>query len=473
MPAPKFATARDPSRPTRGGREARFAAAMLGQPYMPHQRLIADVAGELVRNEQGLWVPAYKIVVVTEQRQSGKSHQSMAGNGERCFSVPRFRSWYTAQTGQDARDQFLKFEEENIRGTALEPFVKVKRGRGEEVMTFPNGSTIRPHPPTEEKLHGKQSNRNDIDEAWAFSEDEGKALMQAIAPTQLTRPDAQTFIWSAGGTPASTWLASLVARGRDGDPDIAYFEWAIPDDADPEDFDVILAHHPAAGRTISRDSLRALRAAFKDDPAGWARAAGNRWTEVIGGAITAEQWEAVRWPDPIPDDAPLAYGAARATDGSHVAIAAAAQVDGPDGPVTVVELLDVLPTAYMAAEHVLGWATDGALAVAPGGPSASLHRDLVNLNARRLLPMTAQDESAAVGNVLDSFAPRAIRWRRHPDLDAARQIAGTRNTGDGGKAWARLAAGGSVAPLEAGTLAAWALRHGPKAKGIPRIITAD
>jgi hypothetical protein len=88
-------------------------------------------------------------------------------------------------------------------------------------MKFPNLSQLRPHPPTEAALHGKQSDRNDIDEAWAFEEVRGKALMQAVAPTQLTRPHAQTFIWSAGGTAGSTWLADLVARGRGGDPGIA------------------------------------------------------------------------------------------------------------------------------------------------------------------------------------------------------------------------------------------------------------
>lgn len=468
MPPPRFATKREPGRPTLGTRQARFAEQLLGQPFMPHQRLIADVAGELRQNDDGLWVPRYPLVVVTEPRQAGKSHQAMAKNGERCFSVPGWRSWYTAQTGQDARDLFLKFEEENIRGTNLEPFTDLKRGKGEEVLRFANGSTIRPHPPTEEKLHGKQSDGNDIDEGWAFSEDEGKALLQAIGPTQLTRPHAQTWVWSAGGTAASTWLASLVARGRDGDPEIAYFEWAIPEDADAEDLDVILAHHPAAGRTISRDSLAGLRVLFKDDPAGWARAAGNRWTEVIGGAITAEQWDSLRWEDPVPDDAAVAYGAARSVDGSEVAICAAVDVDGA----TVVELLDVLPTGYRAAETVKGWATDGRVAVPTNGPSSTLHRGLQTLRSRKLLGMSTADEAAACMNLLDSIPQRAIRFRRHELLDAAQRVAGTRTTGDGGRAWARVAAGGSIAPLEAAGLAAWALDHGRRTRPKQRLIVA-
>lgn len=475
MPAPKFATARDLEAPTLGMRQGRFAAAMLGQPFMPHQQLIADVAGELRPTDDprgwtfaglpGFWVPRRKIVVVTEQRQAGKSHQSMAGTGERCFAAPGFRSWYTAQTGQDARDQFLKFEEENIRGRPLSRFVKLKRGRGEEVMVFPNGATIRPHPPTEEKLHGKQSHRNDIDEAWAFSEEEGRALMQAIAPTQLTIPTAQTWIWSAGGTAESTWLAKLVARGREGDPDIAFFEWAIPDDADAEDLEIVLAHHPAAGRTISRESLEALRQAFKDDPAGWARAAGNRWTEVIGGAISGDAWRGLRYADPIPDDAPVAYGAARSADGSQVVIAAAAEVEG----LTVVEVIAVLPGSFGFGDRIAAL-TDGPLGIAVNGPSRNLYDAAGKVKRVRLVKYTDQDYSAACADLVDAIEPRRYRFRRHPDLDAAVTVAATRKLGDGGFVWSRTSTAAPIAALEAATIAAHALSTRPASKGRPRIL---
>lgn len=449
MPAPKFATKRDPSRPTLGTRQGKFARVWLGQPFMPWQQLVADVAGELRPDGN----PAYPMVVVTVQRQAGKSHLAMAQTGERAFSRSRFRAWYTAQTGGDARDQFLKFDEEVVTGTALEAVVKTLRGNGHEVMKFPNGSQLRPHPPTETALHGKQSDRNDIDEAWAFDEEEGKLLLQAISPTQLTRPGAQTFIWSAGGTAASTWLASLVARGRAGDPTIAYFEWGIPDDADPEDLEVIAAHHPAYGHTVTLDSLRAMRAQFGDDVPGWARAAGNRWTEVIGGAIRLDEWRASRHADPIPDDAPVGYGAARSADGSQVVVAAAAQV----GDEVVCEVLDVLPV-FGSAAAVKDWAGGESVAVDRSGPSASLADELDRLDAQ-LLPLGTREVSAACANVLDGIAARRYRFRQHPALDEAVRVAGTRAVGDGGKAWARVAAGAPIAALEAVTNAAWSLTH--------------
>lgn len=463
MPEPKFSTKRDPAYDTLGGRQSAFAKIWLGHELMPAQRLIADVAGELLPN--GL--PRYPLVVVTEPRQAGKSHLSMAQIGERCLSRRGFRAWYTAQTGSDARDQFVKFHEEVVKGQALEPMVQTLVGAGREVMRFPStGSQLRPHPPTEEKLHGKQSDRNDIDEAWAFSEDEGRMLMQAIGPTQLTRPGAQTFIWSAGGTAASTWLASLVARGRAGDPGICYFEWGIPDDADPNDLDVIAAHHPAHGYTVTRDSLRSLKTLFEGDPAGWARAAGNRWTEVIGGAINATHWERSRALDPIPADAPIGFGAARAADGSEVAIVAAAEVAGR----IVVEVVAIIPDVYNAAEHVAAAIGDNTLAVDRVGPSASL-ADALETAGVPLLPMTSGNVVAATAKVLDALkvTEPPIRYRNHPALDAAVKVAGTRLLGDGGKVWARVASGRSIAALEAATLAIWSLGHRAPDVGEPII----
>lgn len=448
----KFATKRDPSRPTRGGLQGKFAAIWLGAPLMPAQQYIADVAGELVRDEEtGLWVPARPLVIVTEPRRAGKSHLAMAKNGERCFAVPNYRAWYTAQTGGDARDAFLKFTED-IADKPLGRVAKSLVGNGREVMKFPNGSTLRPHPPTEQALHGKEGDSNDVDEAWAFSEEEGAALVQAIAPTHLTRPGAQTWIWSAGGTAQSTWLAALVARGRAGDPSIAYFEAGIPDDADPEDLDIIAAHHPAYGHTVSMQSLRELRTSFGDDVAGWARAAGNRWTEVIGGAIGSELWKRVRTDQPIPEDAPLGYGAARAEDGSHVVIAAAAIVDG----VTIVEIVDVVP-AHGAAARVKSWAAGSDLVVDPSGPSASLAADLVKLRATRLRQLTGREAAAACDAFMDALPVRAYRFRQAAVLDDAVQVAALRNVSDGGHAWSRSEAGASIAALEAATNAAHAI----------------
>lgn len=462
--APRFYTRRDPRYPTRGTRQEVFARVWMRKPLMPWQRLVLDVAGEY---DPDTLRPRYPLVVVTAQRQGGKSHVCFVKKAERCFSVGGYRSWYTAQSGQDARRAFLKFDEEHVQGTPLAKFVRVLRGNGNEALSMPNGSTIRPHPPHEKALHGTQGDDNDIDEGWAFTADEGKALMQAISPTHLTRPNAQTWVWSAGGTASSTWLAELVARGRDGDPAIAFFEWGIPDDLDLDDLDEIASWHPAYGYTVDAQSIRNLRTETPDD-AEFARAAGNRWTEVVGGAIPADQWKAARHDDEIPADAPVGYGAARAVDGSDVALAAASRVDGR----IVVEILDVMP-AYGAAQEIAEWVGTSLVAIDPTGSSAAL-RDQCAIAKVRLADMTGTASHATVTTVLDALAAKPdadapIMFRPNEHLDAAVKVAGLRSVGDGGKAWARVRAGASISALEAATSAVWALTHAPKPARKPTI----
>lgn len=456
LPAPKFWTPRDPAFDTRGPRQRTWSKVWLGRDLMPWQRLVLDVAGEV--DEFGL--PRYGLVICTVQRQAGKSHLSFTKTGERCFSSAKYRAWYTAQTGADARDQFLKFDEEHIDGTPLRRFVTTLRGNGHEVMRFANKSTVRPHPPTEAALHGKQSDTNDIDEGWAFDLEQGKSLLQATGPTGLTRPHSQTWVWSAGGTASSTWLAELVARGRSGEPGLAYFEWGIPDDLDLDDLEAIASFHPAYGHTIDVRAIRKLRTLLADD-AEFARAAGNRWTEAIGSAIKGDLWRGRQTTDPIPEEVQVAYGAARAADGSEVVLAAAALM--PDGSV-LCEVVEVIPGAYAAASVLAEWLDGEAVAVNPTGPSASLVENLENADVQ-VVPVGGRDAAAGVTNLLDALDAGAYRFRPHAALDSAVKVAGTRRVGDGGRAWAVVASGASIAALEAVTWAAWAVKgHVPEAE---------
>lgn len=474
MPRPKFATPRNHDLPTTGHLDAQFADIWLGAPLMPWQKMVSDVAGEY-DPETGL--PVYTKVVGVLQRQVGKSHMTMARKGRKCFTRRNTRAWYTAQTGADAQDQFLKFHDDVVADSALGAVVNTLRGNGHAVMRFPNGSTIRPHPPTEKALHGKQSDDNDVDEAWAHEEEEGKAIMQAVAPTQLTRPGAQTFIWSAGGTAESTWLAAEVALGRglcsSDDPSsiiaacreagIAYFEFGIPDDEDfpLDDLELVASYNPAFGHTLTIEGLKSLRTALTDD-AEFARAAGNRWTEVIGGVISDRLWKTVRHEPEIPDDVPLGFGAARSEDGTQVAIVSAAEVDDR----IVVEVCDILPSAYRAAEHVAAWVGSDSYAVDRAGASASLYDDLVTGDDPDPLPITSRDVSGACQFLLDAMTARdengqpapGVVFRPSTVLDDAAKIAGKRKLDNGGWVWAHTAAG-QIAVLQAATLAVYALRH--------------
>src|SRR6056297_3105674 len=96
---PKFATRRRPERQTFGHRLAKVAD-LLGQPLMPWQRFVADVACEF---EPDTGLPAYREVFVTIPRQSGKTTLFLSWQLDRCLNWGRpQRSVFTAQTGKDA-----------------------------------------------------------------------------------------------------------------------------------------------------------------------------------------------------------------------------------------------------------------------------------------------------------------------------------------------------------------------------------
>lgn len=443
----KFYTPRDESLPTYGHRQRDFGRVWCRRVFMPWQQLVANKLGEF---DPATGLRVHGFVVVTVQRQAGKSDLVFVIRAERCFTRPGHLAWYTAQTGQDARDEFLKFYTDKLEDAPLAHAVRLLRGRGEELVRFLNRSSQRPFPPTEKKLHGKQSDDVDIDEAWARSLESGRALVQAVGPTQLTRPGAQLGAWSAGGTPESTWLADLVAKGRAG-ADFPYFELGIPDDADATDLEVIAAHHPAFGYTITMQSLIELRKKMPDDD-DWARAAGNRWTSIIGSAIDSALWRTLRYPDPLGDVSRLGWGAARAEDGSHVALACATLLE--DGRVAA-ELVDVFPT-YRAAATVLDWIKGDPCGVDPEGPSAPLADDLAERKRRNVHLLAGRQAGAACQDLLDGMRDGRYLFREHPQLDAAVAVCQKRSVGDGGVRWSRSTAAGSVAPLEAIT---WAIRE--------------
>ncbi|MBF6483852.1 hypothetical protein IU431_06730 [Nocardia otitidiscaviarum] len=423
---------------------------------MPWQHQVADVALEV--DDRGRFV--HPLVVISVPRQSGKTTLVLAKHVHRCLSRPRARAWHTAQTGQDARDQWREMAGRMLN-SPLAPLISVKWGAGDSRMIFPRtGSELRPHPPTVDALHGKQSDLNDIDEGWVFDDAQGAALMQAIVPTQATRPGAQTIILSTMGTADSTWFHGLSDRGRDGDPGVCYFEWSIPDDADPLDLDIVAAHHPAYGHTIDMDALKRARDQLGDKPGEFARAYGNRRTGAGERLFPLERWNAAQTTVPIPADARPAFGAAVAIDRSETAIVAAALVDG----VPVVELVDHRPGTAWAAPRIRELAAahrNHGIAIDRAGPSVTLADELAVAGVA-LLPITTRDVCAAAANLLDRIVPAEggsprILFRTDPAFSAAADIATTRPVGDAFALARRIS--GSIATLEAAALAAYALDH--------------
>jgi phage terminase large subunit-like protein len=215
-----------------GAAQVAAVAAMLGTPLMPWQHVAARI---LEARHASTGRLANPFVVVTVPRQAGKSTLLLAVLVKRALldGVGR-RLWYTAQNGNAAAEKWgelarlLCSSESPLAGR-----VAARWTNGSQALTFPNGSTLRPFPPTRDSLHGKQASTVVIDEGFSFDAVRGVELLQAVGPTQAAVLDPQTVVVSTQGDALSTWLHGLIDRGRAGAPGVAYLEYGIGDAGAP------------------------------------------------------------------------------------------------------------------------------------------------------------------------------------------------------------------------------------------------
>jgi hypothetical protein len=433
-------------------------SAVLGRPFMPWQR----TASALLNEHDGTGRRTRRFVVVTIQRQAGKTSWLLAEAVERClYGLPRRRVWYTAQSGQYARDKWAELVED-LLASPLAARVVVKQTNGSERVIFPNGSSLRPFPPTRDALHSMQSDLVILDEAWRHSAERGAELMQAIGPTQATRPGAQVVVVSTAGSLAdSTFLHPLVIRGRAGDPAVGYLEWSIPDHVDPMDVDEVAAWHPAVGHTIDRGFLAGEAGVLADMPGEYARAYGNRWTQTLERIIDPTVWSSAATDRPIGAGSVVLAGDI-AQDRSRGAIVAAAG--------GILEVVDSRPgTDWIGARLVELAARHNPAAVLVDriGPATTLADDLTRAGVD-LFPLTGAIYAAACERFVDDLTNGRVRYRPHPALDAAVDAAAQRPLGDGW-AWGRRRAAAPICELVAATLASWGDQHRPAVPLRPRV----
>lgn len=293
---PRYATRRRPERETFGP-ELASVAAKIGQPFMPWQRLVADVGGEI---DPLTGLPAYREVRVTIPRQSGKTTLFLSWQINRCVSRrwrhPQ-RSAFTAQTGKDARDKWIDELFPLIRNSQLKNLVSAKgsrleinEGMGNESIRFKTGSIIRLLSTSASSGHSKTLHQAVMDEVWHDTDDRRE---QGLRPAMITVQDAQLLVCSTAGTEASIVLNRKVETGReaveaDMGSGVAYFEWSAPDDWNPDDEETYFSFMPALcpappcrcapsgeawRHTITIKALRAERGAMED--AEFKRAYGN------------------------------------------------------------------------------------------------------------------------------------------------------------------------------------------------------
>lgn len=421
---------------------------------MPWQQLVADVGLEL---DPVSGLPAYREVVVTVPRQSGKTTLVLAWECQRAIDVSGWggpqRIVYSAQTGNDARKKLVEDQLPILepRKSAL-GISRILTGMGNEAVIWRNGSRLVLMASDEKSGHGKTVDLGIIDEAFA---DTDFRREQALIPAMITKPAAQIIVSSTMGTDSSVLLNQKVDTGRAmaaaGERSgIAYFEWSAGDDDDLDDPEAWWGWMPALGHTTGEEAI--AHAKMSLPPGEFERAFGNRRMGSDERVWPADVWAGVNEADARPTE-PLVLSVDVHPDRSSAAIA----VSGGG----VVEIIDHHPGVRWATDRVeelaLRW--DTTVSVDQAGPAGALIPELERRGVK-VEALTGPDMAKACGDFYDAVADGQVRVRRHVGLDAAVEGAVRKSVGDA-FVWARKSSSADVCPLVAATAAWWARPDGP------------
>lgn len=456
----KYATPRDLSRKTGGGRVAKIAAA-IDRPGMPWQREVWDVA--LERDAFGRIV--YEIVIVTVPRQSGKTTLYGPVQIDRCIMMPGIKTFYTAQTGKDARSRFNDWIKLLV-ASPLDAIARYRFSAGDEGILFPNGSALKIFAPVVGALHGETPPLVGLDEIWELDLELGHAIVEgAIIPAQITL-DGQRQLWlfSTFGTDESEFLWEYVEMGRESvrvpgsHPSVAYFEASLADGADPYDPRAIAAFHPAVGYTQTVAGL--LKTAGKVSRATWLRAFCNIRTGVDEPLFSIEHVAALaEQPAKQPRLRDLAISWALGDSGTHGVVSASWQ-DADGRPVT--RVLHSAPGSIWMPDFIIEVARTWkpkALGAAASGPKRITDKVRLALGDDAVTTLAGPDFATACDTWLDRVETNLFKHDgTHAITDGTQHLV-VKSTNDGPKVFDRTASSGSIAGPESSAVGQWLAEH--------------
>ena len=477
---PVWGTPRRPEFPTLGGKVAKVMEH-LGYKPMPWQRYVWDVAMELDPATGLLW---YRHIGLSVPRQQGKTQGLLAVKVHRAQAYKRQRIVYAAQNRSMARDRWEDEFWATIEVSRLARRFVIRKANGHEaIIARATRSRIGITSNTEQAGHGPPLDLGVMDELFAHVDDR---LEQAFSPAMLTRPTAQLWWASAGGTEKSVPLNKKRAQGRAlieelwrtrEFPRTAYFEWFAPDDLDREDPATWAATLPALGYTVTEDVIR--HELEHMDPAEFDRAYLNRTRKKVPPPDTnvpATTWPGLVDAESMPRVRELAFAVDVSQDRSYSSIGVASLCE--DGAVHLELVARRYGTDWVVPAVARLKALWDPVAVAIGStgtPAGSLIDDLQEAGVGvpedkdkphrgHLVIVRTNDFVEACGQMADAMRQSTVRHRDQVPLTGAVSGARSRRVGD---AWVldRTASLSDVSPFVAVTMARWALlSRGPLVK---------
>jgi hypothetical protein len=311
FPLPRYGMPRTWRRETLGHEVDAVHKRLFGKALMPWQRYVADVAAELSdeqdvadRIAERVGMLVYEEVRLTVPRQSGKSQLVTAIKVWRAESE-HFRQYgpqniiSAAQKALSAAKRLRFIEYPAILKAFTEDGVDHNWANGNEHVTLTEtGGTLWITANKADSGHGETLDMAVLDEAFSLK---GYDLEQALSPAMITREETQLWVLSTAGTlDLSVYLWDKVQDGRERCQlelidTVCYFEWSLPDEANPADESLWPAVMPALGIT---QSLAKMRKQFQKLPLSeFRRAHLNQWVVRADPAVIPEgPWSAAAAP---------------------------------------------------------------------------------------------------------------------------------------------------------------------------------
>lgn len=411
------------------------------------QRDVLDVGlAELV---DGRWAAAD--VALIASRQNGKS---AAVEARELYGLGVLGEWqiHTAHEFKTTRESFERLLAYVEDGPLAEMLVrKVASPMTGYSMRFSNGGRITFIARSKSSGRGMSADLMVFDEA----QDLDDAALGALVPVLSARPNTQKwFLGSAPGQHSLVWQR-FRTQGREGGGDrFAFFEYSADPALSLDDRAAWEQGNPLYGFRIFEETIESERRVMSDEMFARERLGVSPDILVESGDELAQLWQRLADPQSQPEGR-VAFALSVSPNGNSAAIAVAGvRADG----------LEHVEIAYH--DQGTGWVIDEVLAMAarndgfvlavpasgPAGPVvAMLEREGVTVVAAK-----TADASNACGGLLIAARDGQLRHRGQRSLDVAVAGAKRKEIGDSW-VWGRKTSTSDVSPLEAVTLARWAL----------------
>ncbi|RLP70878.1 hypothetical protein D9V30_00115 [Mycetocola reblochoni] len=377
------------------------------------------------------------------------------------------RILHTAHEVKTARKAFQRlasfFENERKYPELAELVKEVRRTNGQEAIVLLNGASVEFVARSRGSGRGYTVDDLFCDEAQELTDEQLEALLPTIAAAPSQDPQIVFLGTPPGENAAGEVFARVRAEGVLGrDKRLAWDEWSIPDEMTVAEAvkrwrELAPLTNPALGfrlrMTTVEDELKAMSGE------GFCRERLGRWDSIAGNAaISWDAWNDSRGSQPV-SDARTVFGVKFTVDGSGVALAAARRpVDGPVYVEAIRQanlgegtqwLVDWLSERHQRAAQIV---IDGKAGV---GYLVNALREAGVRNKRLVLLPTLDQILSAHSMFEQAVTMGLLSHGDQPELDDQVRAALKRKIGtSGGFGW-DAPDGGSVAMLDAVTLAHW------------------